>query len=500
MQRRDFLKMLSGLGLGLAYPFDLKANTSSILSGYRGGDVFYMDIFASGGLDSTLFSDPKSGDCTDPYPDDDEEPNKGIINPCYNESEITNAGNILYPNIRAEYANGDATTAIDWSEFFAKFYKKITIINGIDPGTTSHLFGMKETGGGMLTRKYAALPALHAATQNALKGGVVMPFLSVGTQYDVEDGLISKATLSSSEYDKLLRLAEPNRVDPTAASDTPEFQERFYEDNAYMAIMNAAQNRLDRKIQGSRHLPRTQKNTQNLYVGRLGNEALKRIVERYNDRPGITGVTNESIKLKKTIRMALCAYKEGACYAASLQHGGFDSHNDYATKHKEKMGELLDGLIFLFKEAGDLGILNRIAFRLSTEFSRFPWLNDGEGTGKGHWGAGANSVIYHPDLMGNRVVGMTDADAWYSAKFNGAGDLGFQYDTPATQAVTDNIGSEYNNPITQLGVHQEMRALLQIDAGFCAKYPLADWSYKMLRKRPYKSEQSGLTDQAPAPE
>ena len=470
MQRRDFVKMLSGLGLGLACPFDLRAASGETKKANQNGvspfysDVFYMDIIAHGGLDSSLLTDPKLGTARDPG--NNNLPFDTRINPCY--TELTSAGNIVYPVI-------DGVTT--WSDFFDAHYNKLTVLNGVDASSTSHLFGMKAAGGGMMTRKYPALAALHAASQTLKNGEVPIPFLSAGTDYDVDRGIIAKTTLTYGEYSKLQDLSDPNH-------------ENYHDEDVYAEIMAASQARLSRMLSNPELLGRSRKNAQNLHKGRLANKALGDLWSLYAGRPSLTGVSSSSINFKKTIRMALCAYKLDICYAASLRHGGFDNHGDYKVNHQNRVEELLDGLNFLFAEASDLGILQRVSFQLFSEFSRNPWMNDGDKTeetgGKSHWRATSNAMIYHPNLIGDRVVGLSDVDGYYSANFNEAGELGFSNTSDAVtetcEALNLGMGDSYSQPLARFGIHQELRDLLQIDEGLGEKFPLDAWNYNLLQR------------------
>src|SRR5206468_10406969 len=100
------------------------------------------------------------------------------------------------------------------------------------------------------------------------------------------------------------------------------------------------------------------------------------------------------------------SFKAGVCVSANLDIGQFDSHANNDPDQMKLIPELLAGIAYLVRRAGDLKIREQLVVVVQSEMGRTP--NYNAGNGKDHWSIG--SVLFlGRGIKGNRVVGATDA-------------------------------------------------------------------------------------------
>jgi hypothetical protein len=143
MDRRDFLKIASTAGLGVAaanLPFSGRADAAGPYTG-----TLYVTIHASGGWDVTSFCDPKGS--TGPM---DSNP--------MNHYLAADIGTAVGSASGMKYAPTPENKL-----FFDKYAKDLMVINGLDTSTNSHDVGTRVTWSGTLVENKASFAALVAA-------------------------------------------------------------------------------------------------------------------------------------------------------------------------------------------------------------------------------------------------------------------------------------------------------------------------------------------------
>ncbi len=87
--------------------------------------------------------------------------------------------------------------------------------------------------------------------------------------------------------------------------------------------------------------------------------------------------------LMRQSQIALAAYEAGLCVAADLTIFGFDTHSEHDAEQTTALQRLQRGIDYLWAEAARRGIDDKLVVFISSDFSRTPNYNDGNG--KDHW-------------------------------------------------------------------------------------------------------------------
>ena len=393
MERRDFLKLCSMTGLAVvAGATASKSNDANAAGAYDG--PLHLFVHQGGGWDVTSVCDPKGslGDTdTDPM---NKYPASAI------EAEAT-SGNIRWAPMELSPDVEGNPRALANKTFFEKYAPELLVINGIDMMTNSHDVGTRAIWAGDLTEGKPTVAALIAAAY--LPEGP-MSFVSFGG-YDVTGGVIAATRLGN--VNAIKKLAFPYRRDP----NNPE--SLAISEATQARIAEARKARHDIRIAEQR-LPRIQESMSTLYLSRLGQNELKRLVEFLPEsvEQGIAGAT----------QLVIAAYKAGLCVAANLSTGGWDTHGNNDPNVVNALSGLFGdptrtgsaddphtGVARMIELLDEAQIRDNSVVYLGSDFGRTPGYN--EGNGKDHWAVSSMIVmgsVNGKKIAGNRVVGATD--------------------------------------------------------------------------------------------
>jgi hypothetical protein len=133
-------------------------------------------------------------------------------------------------------------------------------------------------------------------------------------------------------------------------------------------------------------------------MARLGQDDLKRVSESLpeNFADG---------RLQRQIQVALAAYQAGLSVSVSVSMGGFDTHGNHDANHLPRLIDFVNGASFAMQEAERMGIADKVAVVMGSDFGRTPGYNNGNG--KDHWPI-SSMMMMGPGIPGNRVIGGTD--------------------------------------------------------------------------------------------
>ncbi|MBV1859328.1 MAG: DUF1501 domain-containing protein [Nannocystaceae bacterium] len=319
-------------------------------------------INASGGWDTTALMDPKG------TPD---------LNRLYTESQIQQVGSIPFAPSEG-ILNGEGLTN---ETFFSRYGSELLVINGIDISVNNHEPCTRYVGSGKLdSDRYPAFGAL-AASQ--LAPDAPLAFMALGA-FGTTGGLIAKNTLT--DFPSLLTLANADYT-----SEAANF--------AYMREETAAQIQAALAHSPS-GLPVRDAAEAAVLDAQIGSRDLEWVLDHIPDN---TPPDN----LRRKIEVALTGFVSGACCAATIGFGQFDSHDNNDPDQMGLLPELLQGIDHLMVRAEQLGIRDRLVVVMQSEMGRTPWYNDNDG--KDHWSIGS-MMLMGAGITGNRVVGATGVD------------------------------------------------------------------------------------------
>ena len=360
MERRDFLKLASMAGLGVA--------VGGAFSGRAAADPYtgklFLFIHAGGGWDPTSFCDPKGSTGTsDPDP----------MN-YYPEADIETAGNIRYAPVGTNAA------------FFQKWGSRLLVINGVDTGTNSHDAGTRTTWCGTLTEGKPSFGALLAGVYGP---SLPMAYISNGG-YDYTANVASITRVPDTGT--LARIAFPDQINPDA--ETPD---RYHTEGTTARILAAREARHMAKL-GQQRLPKLRQEMSTLYASRLGQNELKQLIQYLPEDFADGGLARQA-------QVAIAAYRAGICVAANLSTGGFDTHGQHDQNHIPALGNIWTGVDFIMEYAEQQGIAEQLVVVMGSDFGRTPGYNMGDG--KDHWNI-TSMMMMGAGITGNRVIGGTD--------------------------------------------------------------------------------------------
>lgn len=366
MERRDFIKLCSMTGLTVVAGSTLSGREAHAAE-YTG--TFFINVAQGGGWDVTSICDPKGAPS---------------IAAAQEGPKTDTMNRYLTANIRKNNTTGVSWAALSESEdlvndanaqanalrmenFFDENSGRMLVINGIDYMTNSHDVGARLSVTGNSAENTAAFGAVAAA---ALLSNAPMGFVAFGG-YTGTAGLVPVTRLGNTEVIK--RLAYPYRRDP----NDPE--SLFYSDATAERIAKAREERYTRKSTAQR-LPRVKSAMNTLFLSRLGQNELKRLVDYLPTEeellPGLAG----------GVQLSIAAYRAGLCVAVSLSTGGWDNHNDVDVNVANSLGNLFDpedGLGRALQVIEDADLYDKTLVTLTSDFGRTPGYNDSNG--KDHW-------------------------------------------------------------------------------------------------------------------
>lgn len=366
MDRRDFLKLTSAAGLGVAaanVPFASQAGAGTPYTG-----TLYVTLHASGGWDVTSHCDPKGS--TGP---DDPAP--------MNHYLATDIGTAVGSASGMRYAPTPENKV-----FFDKYAKDLMVINGLDTSTNSHDVGTRVTWSGTLTENKASFAALVAAHAG---GSLPMSYISYGG-YDVTGGAVAVTRVGNLEA--IRKIAFPNIIDPLYDQNkTP-----FYSDDTAARIASVRDAR-HQAYAGKQNLPRLQQAMGMLFTARSGQNELKKLTE-------YLPAQLEQSNLRRQVQIALAAYRAGICASVNLTTGGFDTHGNNDQQQFARLADIWDGIDYLVTEAKTQGIWGNIVIIVGSDFGRTPGYN--AGNGKDHWSI-SSMLLMGKGIPGDKVIGKT---------------------------------------------------------------------------------------------
>lgn len=398
-------------------PLRATAQTSAV--GYDG--TYWIFMHAGGGWDPTHLCDPKG------------RANANESNPMgrFLSGNIRTAGNIEYAPL------GDDMTALD--NFFQNHYARLLVVNGMDTGTNGHDQGVRGTWSGRTAEGHPPIGALIAAAHGAT---LPMPFIGYGGYLDTQ-GVTNAVPLGDGGL--LHNLAHPSRPEPR------ESEENYFGHPGIASLVQQEQTLRLVRLRNKQRLPRIWAGQNELMLARMGQDDLKRVSEALPD-------DFADGQLERQIQVALAAYAAGLSVSVSVSSGGFDTHGNHDDQHLPRLVNFVNAADFAVREAERMGIVDKVAIVMGSDFGRTPGYNSGNG--KDHWPI-SSMMLMGPGIPGNRVIGGTDARH---------GPLLIDPNTFVVQGPPDSAEG------TRLGiahVHRALRDLAGVPNTFKAEFPLA---------------------------
>lgn len=369
--RRQFLKLCSLAGLGVAFPYTGPMTRRGLAeevgqaedAGYAG--PYYMVFNASGGWDTTYLMDPKG---------------TGGINRLYQQGDILTHGAHRYAPT-AKHIEGGMSN----EDFFTQLGDELLVLNGLDYSVNNHSPGARYMATGKLdSMAYPTFAALVAACQ-----GPTCPiaYLTFGN-YSATGNLVAMSRIPY--LPSLQRVANADSVEGNTKAP---YHDRFALDRIEQTL--AEQNRAHA---AQARLPRLERAENMLYAAQVHSKALARVT------PHIPKEIPKQ-RLAQQAEIALASFKAGVCVSANLTIGQFDSHANNDADQMRLIPEFLDGVAYVLRRAEELRIREQLVIILQSEMGRTP--NYNQGNGKDHWSIGS-IMFLGKGIGGNRVIGATD--------------------------------------------------------------------------------------------
>ena len=417
MSRRNFLKLCSLAGLGLAAPISFSDLTEAKDApdetlGYPG--PYYIVLNASGGWDTTYLMDPKGADG---------------INRLYTAGDIQTAGAHRFAPNAKHIEQGLSNEA-----FFTKYAAELRVLNGLDLSVNNHTPCERYMATGKLdSLAYPTFAALVAACHGS---EAPLAFLTFGN-YSATGNLVPMSRVPYLQSLKLLA-----KADSVEGIDQHPYHDPFVSDR----IERTLQQQFEARVSDAR-LPRVERSQNMLYSAQVNSKALQRVVPFIPESPAKERISQQA-------DIALAAFKAGVCISANLSIGQFDSHNNNDVDQMKLIPELLAGIDYTLQKAEELQIRDQLVVIMQSEMGRTPTYNNGNG--KDHWSIGS-IMFLGPGIAGNRVLGATDAAQQLVPVH------------PGTLALDPSQGIR----IRPEHIHRSLRQFAGIDDhAFCKRFPL----------------------------
>ena len=361
--RRDFLKLCGLAGLGVAAPSVRPGAARATDEPY--GGPYYVVFNASGGWDTTYLMDPK-----------------GVngINRLYKQGEILTKGAHAYAPTKAHAKSGMSN-----EEIYAEFGGDVLAFNGLDYSVNNHSPGARYMATGKLdSTAYPTFAALVAACRGP---DCPLAFLTFGN-YSATGNLVA---MSRVPY--LPSLRKIASADAVEGNERSPYHDPFALDRIEAALRDAQATRA-----AEPRLPRAERGENMLYAAQASSKALQRVTAHIP-------ATIPKDRLAQQAEIALAAFKAGVGVSANLTIGQFDSHANNDPDQMRLIPELLAGIAYLLRRAGELKVRDQLVVVVQSEMGRTPTYNAGHG--KDHWSIGS-ALFLGRGITGNRVVGATD--------------------------------------------------------------------------------------------
>ena len=370
MRRRTLLKGLlaaAAMAPGFRLPLVNAAD-------YR--DKLFVFVQAAGGWDPTSFCDPKSNTRGEP-----------VINHWAQYDEVRQVGSISY----APFANNVA--------FFEKYYRRMLVINGVDAQTNSHTVGIVHNWSGRNSEGYPTLSALLAAHYAPT---LPIPYLSFGG-FSVTAGITRFTRIDQAQL--LRAIAAP-------ATKIWNPDERIIGEEDWDALESYRAATAERLAAAPDLLPADARNLA-FYRSAFdpeGFEGLKAYSDAIPPEDQLEqeeqGPNDFNSRLRQQAQLTVLAFKTGVAVSADLFLGGFDTHANHDQDHEWLLGNLTDGVDYLWDYAEVHGVADRMVVVMGSDFGRTNFYNGGNG--KDHWPIGSYIIMEKNQRWTNRVVGETD--------------------------------------------------------------------------------------------
>lgn len=369
LDRRDFLQLLSALGVSAVIPVGL--NSGDVFAAEASSDlVLTLNVF--GGWDVSSFCDPKLNT-------DLELP---INNWANGLSEIPKAGNIPY--------------APTWDNvaFFEKYYQDMLVINCVDAQTNSHSTGQVVAFSGRLSPGF---PTITASVAGVYGPSLAMSYIN-NTGYKGTGGIVGVTLAGWPQI--IPRVANYNSV-------AHNYDEKYFSPNVLDTIQAAKLARIQRQLAADNLFPKHRNALSQLYLATSNLETLGRI----NDfMPAELVVDQDELGGHPSWRqaeIAMVAYKAGLTVSADLgSDDNLDTHSHHDRDHEPYMRRLVRSIDTIWQLAEKHNISDRLTLIVNSEFARTPFYN--AENGKDHWPIGSTIVMKKGVSWTNRVVGRTD--------------------------------------------------------------------------------------------
>ena len=363
MRRRSFLKGLLALA-AMAPGFRLPLVHAE--DGYSG--KLFVFVQAEGGWDPTSFCDPKVNT-----------PGEPIINHWAENDETRQVGNLSY----APFAENQA--------FFEKYHRMMLVINGVDAQTNAHTVGVVHNWSGRNSEGYPTLGALVAAH--------FAPALPVG--YLSFGGFSNTSGLT-----RFTRIDDP-RLLREIASPIADMG-NFISDADWEAMGRHRAATVARLASAPDLLPGDEAHLE-FYRSAFGTEGLKAYADAIPPEDELEepqeGEDNHST-LRRQAQLTVLAFKTGVAVSADLYLGGFDTHTNHDPLHEWLIGNLTEGVDYLWDYAEEHGVADRMVVVIGSDFGRTQHYNSVNG--KDHWPIGSYVVMEKNQTWTGRSVGETD--------------------------------------------------------------------------------------------
>lgn len=373
MERRNFLRMMTGIGMAGVLPMSLVRPALGATP-----TRFVITVSASGGWDPTALIDPKGNALR--------ADGLGAVNK-YSASQIKTVGKLRY----APYPDGVTPPSTDspghLDTFFAKHYSRLRVINGVDTQTNGHETGQRFVWSGRLEVGYPSIGALAAAPYASQP----MAFISNGG-YDFTADLV--APVRTAAATTFTALAYPNSQYP---SDPALRSAGFFSTPSYAAVQEAREQRLLR-LRVAEGLPERAAQMAKLETVRNSGVALDGLLA-YLPATVSTG-------LKGQAEIAVAAFASGLAVSAGLNLGGFDTHDDHDADQATALTQLLEGVDHLWQQIVLRGLQDKVTVIIGSDFGRTPFYNTA--AGKDHWNI-TSVIAMGAGITGNTLIGETDA-------------------------------------------------------------------------------------------
>ena len=383
MNRRGALKGMLGVSAMTMPGFRLPLADAADYPG-----KFFVFVQADGGWDPTSFCDPK------------ENAQDWIINHWAERDETQWAGNIAY----APFAKNKT--------FFDEHHDKMLVINGVDAQTNSHTAGIVHNWSGRISEGYpttSALLAAHFAPED-----LPVPYLSFG------------GFSNTSGVTRFTRLNNPGLLRSLAAPELADGNpvDRYMGQADWDALTQYSNDAAKRLVDAPFLLPMDADNRRfygSAFANAEGLEAYAAAVPSDDDleQPVLCKSCSGDFfrsDLRRQAQLTVLAFKSRVSVSADLWQGGFDTHEHHDQDHEWLLGQLTEGVDYLWRFAEEQGVADDLVVVMGSDFGRTNKYNAQEG--KDHWPIGSFVIMEKGQSWNDQAVGETDELHFARQKIN----------------------------------------------------------------------------------